>query len=285
MKNFFRTVVATFYDPSFYAMARKGTLRKPIWTTLYVGALGVLLFVVALYMQILPFAFTDIVSKVEALYPNDLEIQVAQGEISINQQEPYYIKNTLLPEADMPANLVVFDTIDSLKGGAKNNDTVLLVRKTHIIAMQDKNEERITYLDSKMATTSITKADVTKFADTIRPYVKPVLLFGGIVLGVLGMIFFVPLWLGFHLLYLLFPAALIYLFGRFRDPQYPWRESYVVAVYASIPIAILSFLLVFFSWDLPIFMHTLLVMLVALINLSQMLTSGVPTQTEQTPRE
>ena len=108
-----------------------------------------------------------------------------------------------------------------------------------------------------------------KVGEKIRPYVQPVIMIGGLVLVVLGAFFGGAFWLLFHLIYLLLPGALVYLFGRFREPQILWKESYIVAVYASIPAAILSFALTFTPWHLPIFMHTLLVMLVAIINLRQ----------------
>lgn len=269
MKTFFSRIFSTFYNPAFYAEARKGGLKRPILTSLFLGAFGAALLMLNLYAHVVPFASSDMVSRIEALYPDDLEITLAAGEVSINQPEPYYIKNTIVPERDAPANLVIFDTIDSLKGGAADNKTFLLVKKTYLIAAQNDNDERITRFDAAMGTSTFSKADVKRFADKIRPYVKPAILFGGLVVAGFGTIFSAMLWLGFHLLYLLFPGVLVYLFGRFREPQMGWKESYIVAVYASIPVAILSFVISFAGWPLPIFMYTLLVMLVALVNLTQ----------------
>src|SRR3989338_3225360 len=115
MKNFFATVVSTFYSPAFYADARTKGFGKPVWTTVFLGAIGVFLWALFIYANILPFAFSDIVSKVEALYPDELIIQLSHGELSINQPEPYYIKNTfnLDPGSTKKTeNLVVFDTVE-----------------------------------------------------------------------------------------------------------------------------------------------------------------------------
>lgn len=269
MKNFFTTILATFYNPAFYAEARKNGLGGPIWTTCFLGAIGASLLALTLYVHVVPFASSGMVSRLEALYPSDLVIMLASGEVSINQQVPYYIKNTIVSAADAPENLVIFDTEDSLSGGAMNNKTLLLVKKTYVVAAQGRGEERITHFDSSTGTSSISKADVSGFADKVRPYVTPVILVGGLFVGILGAFFVTMFWLGFHLLYLILPGVLIYLFGRFRIPQMLWTESYIVAVYASVPVAILSFATSFLPWHLPIFMYTLLVMLVALVNLTQ----------------
>ena len=273
MKNFFSTIAATFYNPAFYADARTKGFDKPVWTTAFLGAIGVFLWALFIYANILPFAFSDIVSKVEAIYPDELVIQMARGELSINQPEPYYIKNTfdLDPGSTKKTeNLVVFDTVESLKGGAEENSTFILVRKTYALAVEN-NGERITQFASfaTTSTTTIAKSDVLHVGEIIRPYVKPAIIIGGLLLTVLGSVFIAAFWVGFHLLYLLLPGVLIYLFGRFREPQFVWKESYIVAVYASIPVAILSFALSFTPWHLPVFMYTLIVMLVALINLTQ----------------
>ena len=273
MKDFFSTIVSTFYNPAFYAEARGKGFGKPVWTSVFLGAIGVLLWALFIYANILPFAFSDIVSKVEALYPDELIIQLSHGEISINQPEPYYIKNTfdLDPGSTKKTeNLVVFDTVESLKGGAEENSTFILVRKTYALAVEN-NGERITQFASfaTTSTTTIAKSDVLHVGEIIRPYVKPAIIIGGLLLTVLGSVFIAAFWVGFHLLYLLLPGVLIYLFGRFREPQFVWKESYIVAVYASIPVAILSFALSFTPWHLPVFMYTLIVMLVALINLTQ----------------
>ena len=282
MKNFFSSVVSTFYNPAFYAEARGKGLGKPVWTTVFLGAIGVFLWALFIYANILPFASSDFVSKVEALYPDELVITLAHGELSINQPEPYHIKNTFdMGNSKKVDDLVLFDTGESLQGGAEENSTFILVRKRYAIA-QENNGERITQFSSfaTTSTTTIAKTDVLKLGEMIRPYVKPAIIIGGLLLAIFGTVFTAAFWLGFHLLYLLLPGVLVYFFGRFREPQLLWKESYIVAIYASIPVAILSFALSFSPWHLPIFMYTLLVMLVALVNLTQAPPAAQPTDTE-----
>ncbi len=267
LKNFCSAVLSSFYNPAFYARVRTENLQKGVIVTAILGLIGAALLMLSFYVNIIPYASGNMLSSVEAMYPDALVITLAHGEVSINQPEPYYIKNTIVPDG-LP-NFVIFDTGDTLKGGAAENKTYVLVKKTYVVGAQSNGQERITHFDSNQATTTFAKADVTHFVDSIRPYVKPVILIGGLFVAVLGAFFVGVFWLGFHMLYLLVPGLLVFLYGKFCIPQMLWHESYVVALYASIPIAILKLILSFSPLALPIFMYTLLVMLVALINLTQ----------------
>jgi len=281
ISRFFRTVLSTIYDPAFYARVQTEGLAKPIKMTALLGALGALLLMVLTYAALTTLANPAVLNTVASLYPDDLVVTLKNGEMSINQPEPYSIPNTINPGG--PKKLVIFDTGDTLQGGAAQNDTYVLVKKTYAITQQ-QGSERKTYFSEHATSTpvSLTKGDVTKFFDSIRPYMRPVVLIGGLFAVALGGILLAAAWLGAHLLYLLIPALIIFMYGKFRVPQLSWKESYITAVYASIPVAIATYLLHFAGFTWPIFFYTLLVMLVTLINLTQ-IPNGVPAL--QKPKE
>lgn len=269
IKHFFISIASTVYNPVFYAKAQREGMNSPIKITAVLGGIGAIILMATLYVALIPFTNPPFLDKIAALYPDDLVITLAHGEVSINQPEPYYVKNTL--DAKGPADLVIFDTGDTLKGGAAANGTYVLVKKDYAITDQGTGGERVASF-AQMATTSttsISKADVAGFIDKIRPYVRPAVLIGGLFAVVLGALVGAAFWLAFHLLYLLIPGILIYLYGRFRVPQMKWKDSYIVALYASIPVAIATYFLHFAGLAWPIFFYTLLVMLVALLNLAQ----------------
>jgi len=266
MKNFFDRIRATFYDPAFYIKARTEDLSPSIRLTALLALVGASITAVVLYTFIVPFAFLPVIDTVESVYPDDLIITVEGGEMSINQEQPYYIKNTLFK--DGPENLVIFDGEDALEGTATQNSTFALVKKTYVVA-GNEDDERIENF-GQIGSTTISKSDVSAFASAVRPYYKPVLLGGGFVFAAFGAVFVTIFWLIFHLLYLmLLPAPALYLYGRFRTPKFAFKESYIVAVYASIPVAILTFVILLLGFDVPPFVYTLLVILVAIVNLSQ----------------
>lgn|SRR3989338_1245378 len=266
MRHLFHIIRSTLYDPAFYAIVRKEPLGTGIRWNAILGFIGVGLIAALLYGATLPSAFSPFVDSVVASYPDDLIVVVAGGEVSINQPQPYYIKNTLFK--DGPENLIIFDGEDTLKGGTKEHSTLVIVKKTHLITGEE-NSERATHFDPKAATTTVTKADVARIAEAVRPYFKPLVILGGLFVSMLFVVFGGGTWLLFHLIYLALPGLLMYLYGRFRSPQMEFKESYVVALYASIPVAILTFIAARFDLHWPVFIYTLFVMLVALVNLTQ----------------
>lgn len=266
MRHFFHIIRSSAYDPTFYESVRREPLGKGVQWNAILGLIGVGILAALFYGAILPLAFSPFVDSVVASYPDDLVVVVAGGEMSINQPQPYYIKNMLFK--DGPENLVIFDGEDTLKGGVKEHSTLVIVKKTHLITGEESTE-RATHFDAEAATTTIAKANVTRVAEAMRPYFKPLVIFGGLFVALLFAIFGAGVWLLFHLMYLLLPALLIYLYGRFRSPQMEYKESYAVALYASIPVAILTFVISHLGVHWPVFIYTLFVMLVALVNLTQ----------------
>ena len=118
------------------------------------------------------------------------------------------------------------------------------------------------------STTTITKASLMRLGESIRPYIKPLVIVGALFLLLFGTVFATAIWLGFHLLYLLVPAVLIYLYSRFLSTVLTWREAYIVVIYASIPVAILTFFVHLIGTIWPIFFYTLGVIVVAIVNLT-----------------
>lgn len=266
MKHLFDRLRACLYDPAFYAKARTEDLSPPIRLTAILAFVGAAISAAVFYALIVPIAFLPVIDTAESVFPDDLIVTVENGEMSINQEQPYYIKNTLFEEG--PENLVIFDGGDQLEGTATQNSTFVLVKKTYVVAGSE-DDERIENF-GQLGSTTISKDDVRSFANAVRPYYKPVLLGGGLIVAIIGALFVGILWLIFHLVYLvLLPTPVLYVYGRFRSPQMEFKESYIVVIYASIPVAVLTFIISLFGFHWPAFMYTLLVVLVALVNVTQ----------------
>ncbi len=263
------TIGSTFYNPAFYNAARKGSYHSPIKITAFLGSLGSLVLMVSLYGYIAVFAIGDPISRVEAVYPSELAVTLANGEASINMREPYAVPNPSFGVVSgVPKNLVLFDTKDTLKGGAADNNTVVLVKKTYAVIENSLNERTISFSTiATSSTTTLTKADIETLGTAMRPYVMPTLLLGGAAMLVLAGLSVTFGWLGFHLLYLVIPTVFLFMYGKFRIPEMEWKESYIVAVYASIPVAIATFLLHLLGYSWPVFFYTFMVVTIALINL------------------
>jgi hypothetical protein len=261
-----------FYDPDFYRRIRVESLNFGIKVAALLGAIGIGISLLLATPALVSFAHSNLPQALESAYPNDLVVTIDNGKMSINQPQPYYVKNTLpyFSGQDAPENLVVFDGTDKLEPDLNKNSTIVLAKETYLIAEGQHNEQQIFPL-SRLGTTTITidKSKVVATIDTVKPYFVPVVYVGGaflFVLFVLGGTFF---WLLFHMVYLLIPALLIFLFSLMRENTFTFMESYRTAFFASIPVAIVFYLL--FSMILhspaPEFTYTLFVLVVALVNI------------------
>ena len=90
-------------------------------------------------------------------------------------------------------------------------------------------------------TTTVDKSTVVSLIDRYKSYFIPGVLFGGALMFTIFAILGTCFWVLFHMIYLLIPAALIFLFGLVRGVRMKYRECYMIAVYASIPVAILFY--------------------------------------------
>jgi len=283
MINLFNRIRATIYDPAFYASARMKDLSQPIKLTAVVAVIGALLGAAVMYAFIVPLAFLPVFDKAEAAYPDDLIIKLQNGDVTINQEEPYYIENNLFDEG--PEHLVIFDGGDTLEGTASQNDALVLVKRTHLIASSDDDERMIDFKKFGTTTVTITKEDVRGFLAGVEPYYKPVLLIGGFFAVLVGALFAGFFWVIFHLIYLvIIPAPAVWIYARFRTPQLSFKEAYITVVYASIPVAILTFIIGLLGFNWPPFVYSLVVVLIALINIARQPESTsheeVPTSSE-----
>ncbi len=254
------------YGPTFYEKVRTSSYVAPlkyfaIFAALMIGvaiALGA-------FFVFLPMA-THLRSYVEQAFPEDLTITLAHGEVSINQPQPYFVPNHF---SDSRKYLVIFDGNDTLTPDVEKNSTFAIVKKTYILTSSDRdrvNEQRMETFDSSAATTTFTKADLLSTADKIQKIIVPGAIIGGVLLCLFGAFFGSVLWTAGHAFYLLVPAVLLFALSYVRRKPFTFTESYIVAAYASIPVAILGIVLAIAFFPYPKFAYTLLVVLIAFAN-------------------
>ena len=266
MKNLPRVISSSLYNPDFYQSVRTKTVREGAKTLAYLGLLGTGVAAIIMQLFIIPFALSNVLDTVEQTMPNDLVVTVAGGQVAINQPEPYYIKNTLFEGG--PKNLVIFDTADTLGVDLKQNDSLIIIKKSYVISGASQ-EQRVTQIDNTQPTTTLQKSDLVSLIEKVRPYFAPVVITGGIVIGLLFVLLGTFLWVVFHMVYLLFPAVLVYLLRYTGNAKLTFEESYLVALFASIPVAILSYILSFGGLQLPPFGYSLFVLVIVVVNVSR----------------
>lgn len=281
MKELLRTIRSSLFDPAFYERVKGRSWESAIKLFAVLGVIGIGISLAIAFGAIIPFAFSDAPSSLESAYPDDLVVTLANGHVSINQPQPYYIKNTL---ASTPKYLAIFDGDDTLSADLDQNSTYLIVKKSYVISGgsgTNSDQSRITSFARHHGTSTVDKADVVSWIDPIKPYFMPVVLFGGALFTILFTLVGALFWVIGHMIYVLIPAVLIFLFALVRGSQLKYRESYMIGLYASIPVAIFSYLLSFLSLPLPLYAYTLLLLLVAVVNIVE--RDQISTTSESTP--
>ena len=128
--DFLRVIRSSLYDPAFYGRIRTQSISSVIKMFAILGIIGIGILMVVAYIGVIPFAYSHFPDKLEAAYPADLIITVANGALSINQPQPYYVKNSLgFSGANDTKYLAIFDTGDDLSGDLQQNSTFVIIKK------------------------------------------------------------------------------------------------------------------------------------------------------------
>lgn len=267
----FQIIRSCVYDPVFYA-----GMSERSWTEAakyYAVVAFIIVFaLIAPVWALLLNARPELVDRAVAVYPDGLEITLAQGEMSINREEPFAIANTFTDT--LPAHFVVFDTgnDDFTPSALRDADTIVLLKNTFAVTESTENstltqsgEQSIFSYGTSTGTTTLTKADIVSVAEKIKPYVRPVAIVGGafvfvlaVLLGGVGMVVF-------HLVYALFPALFVYVYYRIRKRDESFKTAYTTALFASIPVTIV-FMIFGLLVSVPAFTYTLVLLLIVIAN-------------------
>ncbi len=269
--DIFRVIRSSLFDPAFYARMRTQPLTQAIRTFAILGLAGFGIIMVFAYVAVVPIAHSGLPDAVAAAYPSDLIVTVARVELSINQPQPYYIKNTLpfFSGKDAPENLVIFDGTDQLSGDLKANSTFAIIRKDGAITQGNNGQDQYMSFSAYQSTTTIDQSKFVGLVDQVKPYFAPAIIFGCALLFLFIAVIAGMLWVVFHGIYVLIPALIIFLVAMLQKKTLKYSEAYMIGLYASIPPAILFFLFSLLRLSVPVpFTYTITLLLIAFINLS-----------------
>lgn len=278
MKGVLQILWSAVYSRSFYVDVRDRPFKPAAFLFLSLGLIGIGIWTAMLYPSSIPLAFSGIPKAVVSAYPEDLIIQVANGELSINKPVPYYVPDTLFStlssSTEQAKNLVVFDTKDQLSGSLQENSTLALVKKTYMIS--GGNQERYMSFSKIVATTTITRTDVAAFVGKLEPYVPVAIIGGGLLLTILMTLLGGVAWAIGHMLYVLIPAAIVFLVGLITSARPSYKQAYMTTLYASIPVAVVVYLLGQLHISPLAYLYTLAVVAIVLVNMFQSASETVP---------
>ena len=241
--SFFNKVKNSTYSPEYY----RELMTQPFSYSLKYFFLLTLVFMVlftlrfsVLYLPEINKTLGSVGATIIDRYPQELEVNVKDGIVSTNVEEPYYIKIPDAQKADFGGsesdieNFIVIDTknepsIDSLD----KYKTFVLVTKNYIVAKEDNGKITMNSL-KEMPDISINKNSVIQFTEKYSPYLKfliPIL----ILFVFIGSFFLVA----FELVYLLIAALFIWLIASVKGAGIGYKKSYQLGIHLiTLPLLI-----------------------------------------------
>lgn len=230
--NFFNKIKSSIYDPEFYSRALAGENTHPF--KYFLKLITLVAFVYALI-----FAFTgakdvkvfldEAGDSIVAHYPKELEVKFEKGNATSNVAEPYFIK---IPEefnkeeGEEYENLLVIETKSDLNlEKFKSYKTFALLSKDSLVSQGTNGRISIIPLkdvpDSKINYDEVSKwyGNIKPFINAL-PYIFPILVFLGIILVQL-----------FTLIYLLFGAFIVWIIGKMKNLDIPFKKAYHLSLH------------------------------------------------------
>jgi len=221
----FKNIKDSIYGPEYY----KEVLAKPAsysfkYYFLFALIVSLVITVCFSFMAIPKIkAFADYGStKIVELFPAELRIDVKNGQVSTNVQEPYFIKfpgelkakeNSEISNKNLSniENILVIDTKNDFNLDTFNSyKTFALLTKNSVVYYKDNGIE-MQPLESSM-NFSVDREKVASVIDKIKPYIKFVYPIVVLSIFVISMIVFC-----FQLICLFFGALFVWLVARLKS--------------------------------------------------------------------
>lgn len=277
--NFFETIKASIYNPSFYNDVVKGEGHKPFRYYFKLSLLLALIFSVLLSIKAVPELkkFLDETKvSVEQGYPKDLEIKIEKGLATTNAQEPYFVKfpeTSAKIDAGMPdvENLLVIDTkSDFSLEKFQSYKTVVLLTKDSVVSVDSSSEKVTMTLLKSVPDFTVNYENLTKWLEKtdqvkkIATFSLPVLIFLGVFMGYV-----------LKLVYLFFGALLVYFVAKYKKINLTYKKSYHVALYAVTLPTLLGVLAFFTGLKMFSLLPSIILVIAVWVNLKPETVSSV----------
>lgn len=238
MKTFFRTLVRTMHDKSFYREIKGTSFSQALAYFLkYHLLITVVITVWAMGMVgwfLFGGALDEIVGMTEELYPEDLAVTVEDGVVSTNVQEPYFVPIPQEWEADSKGqevpfeNILVIDTNTPVSlEAAETYSTAVLVGERSFGVHNENRGFEIQRIPENVEVV-IDRAWVEEKAAWISRMAKPIVF--AVALLAIPTVVFLSLSI-VTLLYLLFAALLFWLVMKTKRLDYTYSQSYISSMY------------------------------------------------------
>lgn len=237
----FRTIKKSIYDTDFYLAAK--TERYSVALKHYTIFILCLAFVIAIPLYVTLGVVSSeikeaggIRARVLALYPDELVLDVKDGRVTSNVEEPYMIAAPEEFAGEMNKNLLVISTHSSIVPADFDRYDTLAILGSDALWTRDAGRKKIEiqrFDQLKHEPFVINKEQATEWADMVLRIGKTILT---TLLILLPLLIFTALWSG-YLLYLIFGACVIWLMAKIRKADLTYGQSYKIGLYLlTLPI-------------------------------------------------
>lgn len=239
--NIFKQIKNSVYGPEYYkeVVANK-KLRSSIKYFAKLSLLIASLFVVG---AIITWPLVSKMAKqglnsVVAMYPSDLEINIVNGQASINQPEPYFIKST-----DGKESFAVINTKEDFSiSKFRSYNVPFMLTKTELVGVKDEGTGQLQIMPLPKDDIKIDKALVLKTQDWLVNKL-PTIFIWVLVFGFMAL--FLASFSGTLVLNLIYAFGIWIMFKVIkRDLSY--KKSYQVGIHAVTFVTLIS-LVTFFG--------------------------------------
>ncbi|MFC1608748.1 DUF1189 family protein [Patescibacteria group bacterium] len=255
------------YGPEYY----QELVNKPFSYSLKYFALLMLIFGVIKMITVvivLPGLLSmthNIKPVLEDNFPQELEITIANGELSTNVEEPYFIKidpswEEAQAEMGDVENILTIDTSSvSVVEDAKKYNTAFLVTRDQVVFRSPDGSLDIESLGD-LPNMVINRGSVVRFVDTVLPYTKYVY---PVVIAV--MLLMIPFYALYNFAYMLIGALLVWIVALIKKIDIKYAQSYKLTMHLiTLPVLMMAILPI----AIP-FLFTLIVVILAIVNIKK----------------
>lgn len=268
--SFFRNIRSSVYNPDFYQKIKKTSFGSAIKYFLLLALILTVVNVVILGYELgvkAPEQIREFIRQSVNSYPADLEVNIENGQVSTNAEEPFFVP---LPQGDAEYegmnNILVIDTKTPFSSSQFDQYKTLAWLTKDTLFFQNRDYENRSIALNEVKDFKVNKQFIEDTVNKVDPWfnlIGPVLI----------LLVFIGLFIGFsfNLIYFLFLAVLIFFLSAIFKWGLNYSASYKTAIYASTLAFILDLVLFntgiytgFFGFP---FLFTLTALCVATVNL------------------
>lgn len=236
-KNAYITIRESFYSKDFYAQLPGA--RRAFGALTLIGLVFALQAAFLSFFGIQAFLYSGALEKAAEVYPKDLVVEIKNGVASTNVEEPYFIAMPrVVAASSSPKYLAVIDTRPDLSiDTVTAYDAAIVLLQKQAIVHSDSDKKIIDLKD--ISELKINRANVESFTQFVRPFIKG----ASYALPVFLLLFLTLGFLLYNALIALPSALIIKLIAYFKGASVPFGRAYRYALFALIPVAIISLVL------------------------------------------